>query len=223
MRASTRRSRVPPTRRTDRLSMARQPRLQVQRQLSDLVDEQGAAGGALERARMFGVRARERALLVAEQLALHQGGRHGRAIEDHERLGGARAGAVDRPGQHVLPGSGLADQGQRHVGGRQTYEVVQHPDHQRRARHHPSEGDRRRRVGRLDRREVGGVEARVVVEAIGSDPSRRRFELHAFTNYSSHERRRVTFARKDVRRRDRDAAGGRDVARLSHALASGPR
>ena len=96
MRTSTRRSRVPPTRRTDRLSSARSSlRLQLERQLANLVEEQRAAVGALERAAVLGVRAGEGAALVTEQLALDRGWR-GTAPQSNTTNGPPRARAGAR-------------------------------------------------------------------------------------------------------------------------------
>ena len=58
-------------------------------------------------------------LLVTEQLALDQVRRHRAAVDDDERAPRARARAVDRVGDDVLAGAGLADQGDRHVAGRE--------------------------------------------------------------------------------------------------------
>ena len=141
MRTSTRRSRLPPTRRTDAvLERAQQPRLQIQRQLADLVQEQRAALGALEGAGVLGVRAREGAPLVPEQLALDQVGRDRAAIEDDERPAGARAGFVDRVRKDVLARAGLAAQGQRHLAGRQPAKKREHLVHRGGHRHRRSEG-----------------------------------------------------------------------------------
>ena len=54
------------------LNRAQQLGLQVEAQVTNLVEEQGAAGGELELAELLFVRARERAALVAEQRALDQ-------------------------------------------------------------------------------------------------------------------------------------------------------
>jgi hypothetical protein len=83
-------------------------RLQLERQLADLVEEQRAAVGALEGAGPIGHRAGERALLVAEQLALDQRRGDRAAVEHHHRAAAARAGVVDGVGQQILAGAGLA-------------------------------------------------------------------------------------------------------------------
>ena len=64
------------------------------------------------------LRAGERALLVAEQLALEQVGRDRAAVDDHERLVRARAGAVDRLRRLPLAGAGLALEQHGRVAGR---------------------------------------------------------------------------------------------------------
>ena len=66
------------------LERAQQLRLQVERQLAELVEEQRAAVGLLEQAGARHHRAGEAALLVAEQLALDQVRRHRAAVEHDE-------------------------------------------------------------------------------------------------------------------------------------------
>ena len=67
------RASVPPTRSNSALlEHAQELGLQAERQLADLVEEQRAAVGHLEAAGLLLGRAGERALLVAEQLALDQ-------------------------------------------------------------------------------------------------------------------------------------------------------
>ena len=77
-------------------------------QLADLVEEERPAVGELEPAQLALVRAGERALLVAEELALEQrlGERGARHL--HERTRSARRlSAVDRSHDQLLPGPGL--------------------------------------------------------------------------------------------------------------------
>src|SRR5690606_24714551 len=92
--------------------------LQVERHLADLVEEQGAAVGRLELARLVGDRAGEGALDVAEQLALEQVLRDGAAVDGDERPVLARRAAVDLAGDQLLAGAGLAGDEHRDVGGR---------------------------------------------------------------------------------------------------------
>ena len=67
--------------------------LEVQRQLADLVEEERAAVGLLEEAAAVGRRVGERALLVAEELALEEVLGDGAAVDGDERRALARATA----------------------------------------------------------------------------------------------------------------------------------
>ena len=87
---------------------AQQPRLQLRRHVADLVEEQRAALGLLEAAAALLLRAGERAALVAEQLGLEQVLRHRRGVDGDEGLCGARTMPVQRPGDKLLAGAGLA-------------------------------------------------------------------------------------------------------------------
>ena len=60
--------------------------LQPRRHLADLVEEDRSAVGHLEQSFLLHARVRERAALVAEQLALEQLLRESRARDVHERL-----------------------------------------------------------------------------------------------------------------------------------------
>jgi hypothetical protein len=82
--------------------------LHLQRHLPDLVEEDGAAGGLGEQAGAVAAGVGERALDVAEQLALEQVGRHRAAVDGHERLVLARAQVVDGAGDQLLAGAALA-------------------------------------------------------------------------------------------------------------------
>ena len=104
---------APLLRRADRaqracLEHAQQLRLQRERHLADLVEQQRAAIGRGEQAGVIVGRAGERALDVAEQLALEQLLGQRRAVERDERLLRARARAVDRARDRALAGAGLA-------------------------------------------------------------------------------------------------------------------
>ena len=82
--------------------------LEGQRELADLVQEQGAAVGHLDQPRLRLDSAREGTLLVAEQLGLQELlGQRG-AVDGHERLGGALAVGVDGPRDELLARPGLA-------------------------------------------------------------------------------------------------------------------
>jgi GNAT superfamily N-acetyltransferase len=73
-------------------------------QVADLVEEDRAAVGQLELAAPQRNRARERPLLVAEELAFDEVGGNGSAVHLHERTRGERALAVDVRGQQLLAG-----------------------------------------------------------------------------------------------------------------------
>ncbi len=66
------------------LENAQELRLEVERELSQLVEEDGPAVRELEHALARRGRARERSLLVSEELALDQVLRDRAAVEDHE-------------------------------------------------------------------------------------------------------------------------------------------
>ena len=82
--------------------------LELGRQLADLVEEEGAAGGLLECADPALGGAGEGARLVAEQLGLDEVRRDRAAVDDDERAVGARARVVDGGGGAFLAGAGLA-------------------------------------------------------------------------------------------------------------------
>ena len=90
------------------LQDAQQLGLQGERHLADLVEEQRAAVGDLEEALLVVVGAGERALLVAEQLALEQVLRHRRAVLRHEQLVAPARPGSGRRGDQLLAGAGLA-------------------------------------------------------------------------------------------------------------------
>src|SRR5262249_18614187 len=82
--------------------------LQAQRHLADLVEKQGPAVGELEEAFLIVLGAGERALLVAEELALEEGlGEGGAVLRDEELVAPLRL-VVDRRGDELLAGAGLA-------------------------------------------------------------------------------------------------------------------
>jgi hypothetical protein len=95
------------------LQRAQQLGLQRQRQLADLVQEQGAAIGLLEPASAGGGRAGEGAALVAKQLALEQGLGNGRAVDLDERPGAPATGQVHRARKQLFAGARIAQQQHR--------------------------------------------------------------------------------------------------------------
>jgi hypothetical protein len=92
---------------------AQQLDLQRQRHLGDLVEQDGAAVGALEEALVLPVGAGEAALFVAEQLAFDQLRRDGTAVDREERCALALGQVVDRARRELLAGAALADQQHR--------------------------------------------------------------------------------------------------------------
>ena len=83
--------------------------LQSQRQGVDLVEEQRAAVGRLNKAGLAGIQGSgESALGIAEQLRLQQVLRQGGAVDLDDGGIGSAAVAVDVLGQHLLAGAGLA-------------------------------------------------------------------------------------------------------------------
>ena len=106
--------------RADRLLLDRAQQLDLhrQRQLGDFVEEQRAAVGGLEQARLVGMGAGEAALLVAEELAFHQLGGDRAAVDRHERPGRARALLVDRARDQFLADAGFAGDVDRRLAAR---------------------------------------------------------------------------------------------------------
>ena len=87
---------------------AQQPRLQVERHVADLVEEERAAVGLLEAPAPRRLRAGEGAALVAEELRLEQVLRDRRRVDRDERAARARAVLVQRVGDELLAGARLA-------------------------------------------------------------------------------------------------------------------
>ena len=98
------------------LQHPQQPGLRLERHVADLVEEQRAAIGLLEPAEPARVGAGERALLVAEQLALDQLARDRRHVDGDERAVAALAEIVQRARHQLLAGAGLAGDQHGEVG-----------------------------------------------------------------------------------------------------------
>src|SRR5690606_33096886 len=99
-------------------------RLQHDRELADLVEEQRAAVRLLELADLVKRGTGERALDMAEQDRLEQRLRNRRAVDDDVRLVGAPAVPVDRARDEILAGAALAADQDRRVGGRRQLELA---------------------------------------------------------------------------------------------------
>ena len=106
------------------LDYAQQLHLHVQRQVGHLVQEQRAALGAADQPFLVGHGAREAALLVAEQLGLHQLRRDGAAIDGDERPVRPRAGLVDEPRRQLLAGARVAGDVHRRLRERATLPII---------------------------------------------------------------------------------------------------
>ncbi len=111
------------------LDGAQQLGLQAGVHLADLVEQQRAAVGRLELAEAAGDGAAERALLVAEQLALQQVLGNGGAVQGHERTSSAARAAVDVAGEHLLAGAALPGDEHRGLGTRHLLGAPQRGEH----------------------------------------------------------------------------------------------
>src|SRR5262249_41536585 len=87
---------------------AQELHLEVQRELADLVEEERAAVRFFEEAAPIRVRVGERALLVAEELALEQVLRDRAAVDRHEGHVLARRTLMDRARDELLADAALA-------------------------------------------------------------------------------------------------------------------
>jgi hypothetical protein len=84
------------------LQHSEKARLQAERNLADLVEEERAAACALEGASVRPVCARERAALVAEELACDQVRRQRRAVHRDQRPDAGRAELMEGLGNELL-------------------------------------------------------------------------------------------------------------------------
>ena len=112
-----------------------QPRLHVEGQLADLVEEHGAAVGHREPAGGPLLGAGECAALVAEELRVDERGGNGAAVHDHEGLGAPATQLVQGLRQHLLAGAALAGDQHGRVGGRHAPGAHEQIGHRRRLEH----------------------------------------------------------------------------------------
>src|SRR5262249_25385650 len=91
-----------------RLGHAQELHLELHRHLPDPLEEEGAAGGALEVTAVALERAREAAALVTEELALDERRRDRAAVDGEERRHTAAAQLMDRLRDELLAGAALA-------------------------------------------------------------------------------------------------------------------
>src|SRR5438874_13834417 len=108
------------------LEHAQELRLEVERQVADLVQEERAVVGELEAPEPSRDGARERAPLVSEQLALQEPGGDGGAVELDERTAPPPAQPVNQAGDQLLAGSGLAPDEDRRIGRRHRLDQAKH-------------------------------------------------------------------------------------------------
>ena len=87
--------------------------LHFQRQIADLIEKERGPVRQLEAADLLRQGAGVRALLTAEQLALHQRARDRRAVHPHHVVIPASTGLMDVGGEALLAGSGLPHQEHR--------------------------------------------------------------------------------------------------------------
>src|SRR5262249_12356357 len=110
------------------LDRPEQLRLDVLADLSDLVEEEGAAVGTLEAAGARGDRAGEGPLLVAEELALAHPVGERLHVDGDERLADAIAPEVEQARRQLLPSPALPlDEDGRPAGRNTLHELEQRP------------------------------------------------------------------------------------------------
>src|SRR5439155_17571771 len=100
-------------------------RLEVERDLADLVEEERAAMGHLEAADLLRDGPGERAPLVTEELTLEEPRRDGRAVDLDEGSLAAAAPVVDGACDQFLPRAGLAEDEHGRVGRRDGLHLLQ--------------------------------------------------------------------------------------------------
>ena len=126
---------------------AEELRLHVDRELAELVEEDGAAVGLDERRDALVDGAGERAALVTEERALGERRGNGAAVDDDERLVRARARLVDGLRDELLAGARLARDEDGQLGRRGLAEALEDGAHPRaRPDERPELGD----VGDVD-------------------------------------------------------------------------
>src|SRR5262249_34015812 len=92
-------------------------RLEEQRQVADLVEEERAAVRQLELSRLSRRGSREGPFFVTEELGLEQILGNRRAVDGDKRAVGPRAERVQRPGEELLARPALSLEQHRGVGG----------------------------------------------------------------------------------------------------------
>ena len=156
------------------LEEAQQLGLHVERQVADFVEEQRAAGGGADQAGLIGHRAGERSAAMAEQLAVGELARGGRAVVGQERGGAARRADVNRARDQLLAGAALAGDQHREVVALQPLDLIDHACHR-------GAGAEEARQQRLERAFGGGVDRgrRPIAHAAQIEPLPRHGRHHA--------------------------------------------
>ena len=108
------------------LQHAQQVGLGPQADVADLVQKYRAAIGHFELALFAILRAGERAFLVAEQLAFEQRFGQCAAVDRHHRHVTPRAGGMDGPRHHFLPGAAFPGDQYGGLGGRHHFDQLHH-------------------------------------------------------------------------------------------------
>src|SRR6185312_3729499 len=121
------------------LEHAQELGLQIERELAELVEEDGAPVRRFEGDLPRGGRAGERALLVAEQLRLDERARDRAAVDDDERLVLAARQIVDRARDEIFSGAGFALDQHRRFGRADALEEPEDLAHAQRAADHLAE------------------------------------------------------------------------------------
>ncbi len=150
---------------------AQQPRLQQQRHVADLVQEERAAIGLFEASCVTTRRAGEGAGFVAEQFRLQQFRGNRRGIERDEWCLRARAVHVQRTRHQLLAGAGFAGDEGVEIGRRDASDRAEDLAHRRAATDQVLAGRRRghgcRRGRRLRQRAPRGFHGLIEVEGLG--------------------------------------------------------
>ncbi len=101
--------------------------LDIGRQVADLVEEDRRVIGQFEASDLSCERTSKRALLPAEQLALHQRAWNRRAVDPHHDPATPRAQFMNLRGDELLARAGLAEQQDGRIGDRDLLRLLQNP------------------------------------------------------------------------------------------------
>src|SRR5438128_375588 len=168
------------------LEHAEQLQLHVERDALDLVQEQRPGGRKLDLPHPIVNRARERAALVAEELALEERVREGRAVDGDEAAALALALKVDGARRELLAGPRLAVDEDGRVVLRQHADGLEDLVHDALADHHVRE---RVAVVELAADVAGLVELAADEAVVVHDENAR---LHCLTSVHGHSGRKIT-------------------------------